>query len=237
MEESKVNFGEQLARLRLLAGYQSRAELAKIIGVDSSTITRLENGETSPSVDTLKKLAPVLGIKVRELMFLAGQIDDNDEEWKSFKYTLFESGTIYDKRHIVNLRNLVNVPVLGKVVAGEPMLAIQEYDEWCALDKTIHLTYGYPLDEYFCLRVDGLSMEPTIHSGEIVLVHWQNYLEPGEVGVFLCHDSHTTVKRFHVEGNTVVLMPDNKQFPAQVYSPDDCRILGKVLQSVFREIR
>lgn len=229
-----------LRNLRSRAGYKSRAALGDACGLDGSTIARLEQSKSNqrPEVDTLKKLAPVLNVDLETLLIMAGYTPINDEFLNIWGHP---SDEVSSNNHIstaqIKPKNLVRIPVLGKISAGQPITAIEEADNWLTLDKDIHLINGYPIDEFFCLKVIGISMEPTIHDGEIILAHWQDTINPGEVGVFLCNEySEATIKRYRLEGGQMVLIPDNKQFPVQVYSPDNCRVLGKVLQSVFRPI-
>lgn len=68
------NFGDELKRLREAAGFESQSKLASISGVDNSTIARLERGETKPTPETLKKLAPYLYVPYETLMKLAGHL-------------------------------------------------------------------------------------------------------------------------------------------------------------------
>lgn len=176
---------------------------------------------------------------VEALRLLSGNpqvFDDDSEEINPSNIT--GALAVTKSNYPVHSKSKEKIPILGRIAAGNPITAIQENDDWIHLDSTIHLIYGYPIDEYFCLHVAGVSMEPTIHDGEIVLVHWQDYLNPGEIGAFLCiEDNESTIKRYQIDAGKIILVPDNKQFPIQIYSPDNCRILGRVLQSIRRVIR
>lgn len=131
---------------------------------------------------------------------------------------------------------LRRIPLVGKIAAGDPILAIENSDEQIIVDTRINHINGNDIDEYFALEVTGQSMEPTIHDGEIVLVRRQPEIEIGQIGVFLCDKEEATIKRFAREGGKVYLLPDNKQFPVQEYT-EDCICLGKVIESIRRNIK
>lgn len=131
---------------------------------------------------------------------------------------------------------LQRIPLVGKIAAGNPILAIENPGEYVIIDTRINNVNGNKLSEYFALEVTGQSMEPTIHDGEIVLVKRQPVIEPGEIGVFRCNGDEATIKRFAREGSKIYLIPDNKQFPVQEYT-DECECLGKVLESIRRVIK
>lgn len=131
---------------------------------------------------------------------------------------------------------LIRIPLVGRVAAGNPILAIENSDEYIIIDTRINRVNENSLNEYFALEVSGHSMEPTIHDGEIVLVRRQPIIELGEIGVFRCNNDEATIKRFAKEGSKVYLIPDNKQFPVQEYT-QDCVCIGKVLQSIRRSIK
>ncbi len=111
------------------------------------------------------------------------------------------------------------VPILGKVTAGNPILAVE--------DITGYICYeGKPGAEYFALRISGDSMIGAgILDGDIVVVRRQESADNGSIVVALL-DDEATVKRLQVENGRAILMPANP-----TYSPidgSDCAILGKV---------
>ena len=77
-----VEFGKYFAKLRENAGYLTQAALGKAAGVENSTISRIETGDTkNPNIMTLQKLAPLLGIPIEEIMenlgYIMGQPTEN----------------------------------------------------------------------------------------------------------------------------------------------------------------
>lgn len=119
-------------------------------------------------------------------------------------------------------QRLVTVPLVGRVTAGEPILAVQNIEETYALPYD--LVHG---DSIFMLRVQGDSMiNAGIFDGDLVLVRQQSAARNGDVVVALL-DEEATVKRFFHEGDRVRLQPEN---PA--HNPiltREVQILGKVV--------
>ena len=118
------------------------------------------------------------------------------------------------------------VPVVGNVAAGSPILA-----EECIEDYLTFGTAGRP-GEYFALRVRGESMlNAGILPGDLVVVHRQPTAQHGEIVVALI-DDEATVKRLSLKNGQVWLLPEN-----EAYSPIDgtyAQILGKVAAVVRR---
>lgn len=119
-------------------------------------------------------------------------------------------------------KRVVNLPVVGRVAAGKPTLAMED----------IHETYPLPADflaggEGFMLEVRGESMiEDGIHDGDLVVVRRQPVAENGDIIVALI-DNEATVKHFHREDGRVRLQPANSSMePIYV---DDVAVIGKVV--------
>jgi repressor LexA len=122
-------------------------------------------------------------------------------------------------------------PLLGRVAAGRPVLA----------DEHIEATYPLPQEwtgsgKTFLLKVQGDSMrDARIFDGDLVLVTIQPEAHPGEIVVAMIEDE-VTVKRFQMDGTTIVLTPENEAFtPIRITQEQRFRILGKVI-GVFRKL-
>ncbi len=122
-------------------------------------------------------------------------------------------------------------PLLGRVAAGRPVLS----------EEHIEATYPLPQEwtgsgKTFLLKVQGDSMrDARIFDGDLVLVTMQPEAHPGEIVVAMVEDE-VTVKRFQIEGTTVVLTPENEDFaPIMIAREQRFRILGKVI-GVFRKL-
>ncbi|MBM3224253.1 MAG: transcriptional repressor LexA [Candidatus Tectomicrobia bacterium] len=123
------------------------------------------------------------------------------------------------------LHDVVEVPILGRVTAGQPILAVENREGSLHLDPD--LVKG---TETFALRIEGDSMIGAgIHDGDYVLVRPQQSANNGEIVVALLDDS-VTVKRFYRETNGFRLQPENPRLEP-IYVPD-VHICGKVVSLI-----
>lgn len=119
----------------------------------------------------------------------------------------------------------ISVPVLGRVAAGNPIVAEQNVE--CYVPVPEHLGRGR---ELFALRVQGESMiKAGIFDGDIVIVHRTPVAENGEIVVALVDDS-ATVKRFYKENGHFRLQPENDLFEPIII--EEVILLGKVISLV-----
>ena len=125
-------------------------------------------------------------------------------------------------------REMVDVPVIGRITAGQPILAVENVTD----------TFPIPIDfvgnsESFMLTVRGESMiEAGILDGDYILVKKQNNANNGEIVVALIEDE-ATVKTFYKEKDHIRLQPENSTMDPIIVP--NCEILGKV-GGVFRKI-
>ena len=118
---------------------------------------------------------------------------------------------------------VVNVPLVGRVAAGEPILAVQNIESYFPVPASFLPSGG----EVFMLQVQGDSMiNVGIHNGDCLLVQSRNTAENGEIVVALVDDS-ATVKTFYREKDRIRLQPEN-DLMEPIYV-DDVTILGKAV--------
>ncbi len=99
------------------------------------------------------------------------------------------------------------IPIVGKVAAGNPVLAIENIDEYCEVPAGMFT----PPAHYF-LRVSGFSMKDAgILDGDLLAVHRTNQVRNGQIVVARLEDE-VTVKRWQKDGNKVRLLPENESF-------------------------
>ncbi len=128
---------------------------------------------------------------------------------------------ILDDEFQVGRREMISVPVLGKVAAGEPLLAVDHIEEYYPVPADY-----MPKESCFMVTVKGDSMiNMGIYDGDLLMVKQQNTAENGDVVVALLNDS-VTVKRFYKEDHHYRLQPENDAMDPIIV--DDCMILGKV---------
>ena len=133
---------------------------------------------------------------------------------------------ILDDDFALTRRELVNVPVIGTVAAGVPILAEQNIEDYLPIPAEI-----LPNKEVFMLKVKGNSMiEAGIYNGDKVIVAKQPNAENGDKVVALVDDS-ATVKTFYKENGHSRLQPENSSMDPIIL--DQVEILGKVI-GLFR---
>ena len=123
-------------------------------------------------------------------------------------------------------REVVNVPLVGRVAAGEPILAVENVENYFPIPIEF-----MPNAESFMLKVKGESMiNAGFLDGDSVLVEKRSDAHNGEIVVALVDDS-ATVKTFYKENGYIRLQPENDTMDPIIV--DNCEILGKVF-GVFR---
>jgi len=134
-----------------------------------------------------------------------------------------------ESKEVYSRREMVDVPIIGKVTAGQPILAVENIED----------TFPLPLDfvqgsTAFMLRVQGESMiEAGILDKDFILVKQQSTASNGDIVVALIGDE-ATVKTFYKENDYVRLQPQNRYFEPIIVR-DNFSILGKVI-GVFRRL-
>ncbi|HZS32434.1 MAG TPA: transcriptional repressor LexA [Methylomirabilota bacterium] len=129
---------------------------------------------------------------------------------------------------LANPRVTREVPILGRIAAGAPLLSEENREGALPLDPA---WLGGRSDDLFSLRVRGESMiNAHIVEGDLVVVRRQDQAQPGDIVVALV-DGEATVKRFARDGQAVLLKPEHPTMaPITVRAGErEVRILGKVV--------
>lgn len=174
-----------LKKLRKSKGV-NQSELAKIMSVDQTTISKWENGERSVDSSVLDKLASFFGVSVD---YILGREEQKNSSAK---------------------RKGVKIPVLGKVVAGIPIEAIEEIIDYEEITPELAQT-----GDFFALSVTGNSMEPRICEGDVVVVKKQPNVDCGDIAIVLVNGDEATIKKVMVHENGISLIA----FNTTVYTP------------------
>jgi repressor LexA len=159
-----------------------------------------------------------------------GYIKKQDKKGRTLKLLKGATGEekIKSSKDFYLQKELVEVPIIGKITAGEPILAVENVTD----------TFPIPLDfvgnsEAFMLTVRGESMiEAGILDGDYILVKKQNSASNGEIVVALIGEE-ATVKTFYKEKDHIRLQPENSTMDPIIVPT--CNILGKVI-GVFRKM-
>ena len=130
--------------------------------------------------------------------------------------------TKYNNIQNLDFPRFTTIPILGRVTAGQPILAVQENDEVMHLPDTL-----FRGEDLFILNISGESMiDAGIFDGDMVVVRRQNTANNGDIVVALIEDS-ATVKRFFRENGHFRLQPENSSMSPMFF--DELTILGKVV--------
>lgn len=146
---------------------------------------------------------------------------------RSLRLTLRATGHLDDA-------SVVGVPVLGRIAAGLPLLAEENYETSIRVDAGMLPPGG----KIFALVVTGDSMiEDGIHDGDYLFVRQRDDAREGEIAVVMV-DGEATVKRFHREGSRIRLQPANSAMEPIIVdaTSGEVRVIG-VAVGVFRRIR
>lgn len=180
------------------------AQIAEQMGVAEATVQRWESGNIkSIRYDKIGKLAEILQV--------------NPVSFMDWDYTMKESS------NIMPMPKTYNVPRLGVIACGEPILAEQNIECYDAVPDYIKCD--------FTLVCKGDSMiNARIFDGDIVCIQQQSIVESGEIAAVLVGDEEATLKRVHLYEDHIILEPANPMYKPLVFWGEDMnnvRILGK----------
>ncbi len=195
-------FGKNFRYLRR-SNHYSQNFIADEFGYKSfTTIQKWEDGSAVPPYSVIRKLAEFFNVSVDDMM--------NTD---------------------LTALSRSEVPVLGLVRGGSPILAEQDYRgfEHVIPDDAAH-------GDCFYLEVTGDSMKDArILPGDYLYIHRQDYLNNGDIGVVLI-DNEATVKTVYFKGDTMILQPANDEYEPIILTPElqqekNVSIIGKVLHN------
>ena len=126
-------------------------------------------------------------------------------------------------------KEMVNIPILGKVTAGTPILAVENIED----TFPISLNFIPSNKDLFMLKISGESMiDAGILDGDLAIIEKTNTAKNGEIVVALI-DNEVTLKRFFKEDKHIRLQPENKNMDPIILQDDSVSIVGK-LAGIFR---
>lgn len=204
-----MSVGNRIRQRRLELGL-SGEEVGKMLGVNKTTVYRYEKGEIDKMpIEVVEKLSVALRTTPDVIM-----------GWNTDASTPTNLVPI-------SRASIVSIPILGTIKCGQPILAeenITGYRE--------ELSDRLPSGNLFYLKSQGDSMVPTIPEGSLVLIREQPTVEYGEVAAVLVNgDTEATLKRVKKQGDIVMLIADNPDYPPYIITDDNpARIIGKAVQ-------
>jgi len=133
---------------------------------------------------------------------------------------------------VVGSESTISVPIVGKVAAGEPILATENIEDYMSIGESF-FTKDALKNDNFILKVQGESMiNAGINNGDYIIVSKQETARNGQIVVAMI-DGEATVKTFYKEKDYVRLQPENDTMEPIIVK--DVQILGKVI-GLFRKI-
>lgn len=185
----------------------SDSEVARRMGVQRQVIYDWKKGRSKPSVEKIPALAAAINVPA--------------------SYFLGEK-----QPEIIDITKWVKLKIIGKVPAGVALEAIEEYE------GEIIVPPEDAKPGYFALKVQGESMHPRVLSGDVVVVAPNLEPQNGQVVVTRVNgEGEVTLKEFQRDGETILLVPENKAFQTKVFRPgSDLKIVGVVVSLQRRRV-
>ena len=205
-----MSIGKRIKELRSKTG-MSQVDFADVINVSKQTLYKYENDIiTNIPSDKIEAIAKLCKVSPAYLM---GWSDD---------YTSLAP-------NIIPMPPTKKVPLLGTIACGEPILAVENIEDYVDMDAATHAD--------FALRCKGDSMiNARIFSGDIVYIRKQETVENGEIAAVLINgvesEADATLKRVYIEGNKIRLCAENPMYADQIFFENDMnkvRIIGKAV--------
>lgn len=199
------SIGERIKEARKAAGL-TQVELAKKTELSRSYIGDIEKDRYNPSVSTLQLIAKATNAPLEALL----------------------PSTKPPKPAGRGVR----IPVLGRVVAGIPIEAVEEILDYEEITPELAAT-----GEFFALQVRGDSMLPKLEEGDVVIVKKQEDVETGDIAIVLVNGDEATIKQVKKVNGGIMLYGFNPDvYEPHFYSNQQIqelpvRILGKVIES------
>lgn len=205
----KKIFAKNLVRL-MKEHQEKQTDIAALLKVSKSTVSDYCKGEQMPRMDKIEMLALHYGVLKSDLLEDRQALPEN----------------------IIPVPRMNQIPLIGTIACGEPILADENIEEHVDIPEHIHAD--------FALRCKGDSMiGARIHDGDIVYIRQQPSVDNGQIAAVLIEDE-ATLKRVYVTLESVVLQPENPSFPPLVYtgeSMSEVRILGKLVGFTSTDIK
>lgn len=214
---------------QLVAKYRQEQNLslqdfANLIGASKGYVHILEKDfnpatgkPAKAGTKTLSNIASVMGIDLSTLISL---IDDSEISENT-------------KENFVILKRKRTIPVLGSVIAGIPIDAIEDVVDYEEIGEDILKTGT----EFFGLKVKGNSMSPTLLEGDTIIIRKQDDCENGEIAVVLVNGNEATVKKVLKKETGIMLQPINPSYEPISYTNKEINKLPVKIVGTVVELR
>lgn len=181
------------------------AEVARNTKIAPSVFSEWKKGKSNPKQDKLQRIADYFGVSIEYLM------------------TGEERTTITQSPHPY-------IPILGKVIAGVPVEAVEDVIGKIQINENLAKT-----GNFFALEVKGDSMQPRLQEGDIVVVKEQADVESGQIAIVCVNGDEYTIKKIKKSESGITLIPFNPAYEPIFYTNEEIEklpveIKGRVVQ-------
>lgn len=241
-----MNISTRLRELLSLHGV-TQVELAHALNVATSYINAVVNGKKKLPLDSLECICSYLGISMAEFFqpfsdqpplpkhietFRAATADLQEDEVPPLLAMV-----VWMRNHRISQRSSPQAAhyqaIVGEAAAGLPVYSPADWDD----DRiVVPEKYADP-DRFFPIRARGDSMEPRIHSGDVVIVQKDVPPENGEIALVRLAglaDDEYTIKRVYLSNGVITLRSYNPAYPPMIYDADEVRSCERVVHILHR---
>ncbi|MCB5222894.1 helix-turn-helix domain-containing protein [Lactiplantibacillus pentosus] len=223
-----MNVGDRMKSIRKQQGI-SADQLAESIGVSRSTIFRYEKGDIEKMpIEVVANVASSLHVSLIDLMGISNDsISEKITEIVS-KLNPDRQQNVYnyaDNQLKEQNGKVVNLPLVGKSAANPTELTYGDVE--IEHDDFTDVPHGADT----AIRIQGDSMEPLIHDGQIIFYHRQEEVENGEIAIVEIDGDGVTCKQIYYDytSDEVILRSINKKYEPRHVKDDQVRIIGRVI--------
>lgn len=195
--------GQNIRKYRNMKGYSLQL-LAEKIDKTKKTVQRYETGEIRIDMELLGDIARSLDVKVSDLMQGTEELNE-----------------------ILNDTDFVMLPIVGRICCGNGSLAYEDIEGYEPAPKKWAKS-----GKYFYLRAKGDSMSGAgINDGDLLLIREQCDVENGEIAAVIIN-GEARLKRIYKDKDRVVLQSENPNYPPDIRTSGDIRIVGKLKRNI-----
>lgn len=246
-----MTFAERLQYLRLEMNL-SEKELADAIDVTETAIRLYEKGKLEVTLDVLEKLADYFDVSTKLLLgtifstlsaseaVSSYRIVQETVETRNKEKSHRQTNATVEEIQLPSVHTLVQatgslpsvfggqVPVFDWIKRNQAMNDDYIVKYW-SVKESITKIFGDDLANYFYLNVHGDNMSPTLKDQDTVLVKKNSQVENNDIVVVLTGFEDAIIARITRSENQIILFFDNSNYPAEIYTEGQYRIVGKVI--------
>lgn len=179
---------------------KTQAEVARDLGINKSTLSNWMSGTRIPKMDSIDMLCNYFNVRRSDIM----------EEHKPGE---------------IRKCDCARIPIVGRVAAGMPLLMVEEIEDYEEVPERLLET-----GNYVAMRIHGISMEPRICDGDLVIVREQDCADDGQIVIAAVNGDDATCKKIRRRNGQICLMSFNPAYPPQWYMPEEVEIKGLVVE-------